>query len=98
MVIKEIGRTEFKRSLSPHSDLELSIGKEVEWFSNKTGNIIGAIALGDQSRGWNFVILKRNQIGRFNVCGVACDFYNLAAARVDFRFAMALARRGQSLK
>jgi hypothetical protein len=94
MVIKDIGRAEFIHRLSLHSDLEHFVGKEVEWFSNKTGNILGTIALGDKSRGWNYVILKRNQQGKFHVCDVACDFYNHEAARVDFMFAMAGA--GQS--
>jgi hypothetical protein len=89
VVIKDIGRAEFIRHLSPHSDLEHFIGEEVEWFSNKTGNIIGTIALGgSSSRGWNYVILKRNRMGKFHVCNIVCDFYNLAAARVDFMFAI----------
>ena len=94
MVIKAIGRAEFIYRLSLDSDLEHFIGKEVEWFSNKTGNIIGTIALGDRGRGWNYVILKRNQLGKFHVCDVVCDFYNHRAARVDFMFAMV--RAGQS--
>jgi hypothetical protein len=88
MVIKAIGRVEFIHRLSLDSDLEHFIGKEVEWFSNKTGNIIGTIALGDRTRGWNYVVLRRNEIGKFHVCDVVCDFYNHAAARVDFMFAM----------
>ena len=94
MVIKAIGRAEFIYRLSLDSDLEHFIGKEVEWFSNKTGNILGTIALGDGSRGWNYVILKRNQLGKFHACNVVCDFYNHGAARVDFMFAMV--RAGQS--
>jgi hypothetical protein len=88
MVVKDIGRTEFIRRLSLHSDLEHFIGNEVEWFANKTGNVIGTIAQGDKSRGWNYVILKRNQMGKFHVRNSVCDFYNHAAARVDFMFAM----------
>jgi hypothetical protein len=88
MVIKAIGRVEFIRRLSLDSDLEHFIGKEVEGFSNRTGNILGTIALGDSSRGWNYVILKRNQLGKFHACDVVCDFYNHEAARVDFMFAM----------
>jgi hypothetical protein len=89
MVAKNIGRAEFIRRLLLHRDLERFIGKEVEWFSNRTGNIIGTIALGDANRGWNSVIFKRNQTGKFHVCNVVCDFYSRAAARVDFMFAAA---------
>jgi len=88
MVIKDIGRVEFIRRLSLQSDLEHFVGKEVEWFANETGNIIGTIALGDKSRGWNYVILRRNRIGKFRVSNVVCDFYNHAAAKVDFMIAM----------
>ena len=88
MAIKDIGRTEFIRRLSLHSDLEHFVGKEVEWFTNETGNVIGTIALGDKDRGWNYVILRRNRIGKFRVCNVVCDFYNHAAARVDFMITM----------
>ena len=94
MIVKDIGRAEFIDRLSLHSDLEHFIGKEVEWFSNTTGNIIGTIALGNKSRGWNYVILKRNQMGKFHVCKVVCDFYDHAAARVDFM--LAIVGAGQS--
>jgi hypothetical protein len=94
VVIKAIGRAEFIHRLPLHSDLEHFIGKEVEWFSNRTGNILGTIALGDKDRGWNYVILKRNQLGKFQACDVVYDFYNHGAARVDFVLAMVAA--GQS--
>jgi hypothetical protein len=94
VVTKAIGRAEFIHRLSLHSDLEHFIGKEVEWFSNSTGNILGTIALGDKGRGWNYVILKRNPLGKFHACDVVCDFYNQQAARVDFMLAMVAA--GQS--
>ena len=98
MVIKDISRAEFIRRLSLQSDLEHFIGKEVEWFSNETGNIIGTIALGDSSRGWNYVILRRNRMGKFHVCDVVCDFFNHAAARVNIMFAMVGAGRSQRSK
>ena len=87
MVVKDVSRAEFNRLLPLHSGLEHLIGKEVEWFSDKRGNILGTIALGGSSRGWNYVILKRNRIGKFHVCDVACDFYNHASARVSFMVA-----------
>ena len=57
MVIKANGRAEFICRLSLHSDLERLIGNEIEWFSNKTGTILGTVAPGDERRGWNYVIL-----------------------------------------
>lgn len=98
MVIKNIGRAEFVRRLLPHGDLEHFIGREVEWFSTKKGNIIGTIALGDSNRGWNYIILRRNRTGRLHVCNVVCDFYNHAAARVDFMFAIVGAGQSQRVQ
>ena len=88
MVIKDIGRTEFVNHLSFHKDLEHFIGDEVEWFSNRAGNIIGTVARGDRNKGWNYVILKRNRGGAFQVRNVMGDFYNRAAARVAVVLAM----------
>jgi hypothetical protein len=88
MVINAIDRAEFVHRLSLDSDLEHFIGKEVEWFSNRTGNILGTIALGEKGRGWNYVVLKRDQLGKYHACDVVCDFYDHGAARVGFMLAM----------
>jgi len=98
MGVRNIAKAEFIQRLSLHSDLEHFIGKEVEWFSNTAGNVIGTIALGDKNRGWNYVILSRNQMGKFHVSDAVCDFYDHAAARVDFMFAMVAAGRSQWIK
>ena len=95
MAVKDVSRAEFNRLLPLHSTLEHLIGKEVEWFSDKTGNILATIALGDSNRGWNYVILKRNQMGKFHVCDVGCNFYSHAAARVDLMIAMAAASQNR---
>ncbi len=91
MTIKGVERAEFIRLLSLQTDLESYVGKEVEWFSNTAGNVIGTIALGDGKLGWNYVVLRRETAGKFHACHVACDFYNHAAARVDCMYAMAVA-------
>jgi hypothetical protein len=88
MVVRDIGRAEFISYLSVRSDLEHFIGKQVEWFSNKAGNVIGTIALGGKNRGWNYVVFRRNHKGEFHVSDTVCDFYSHAAARVDFMLAM----------
>ena len=95
MGVKDISRAEFNRLLPLHSGLENLIGKEVEWFSDKRGNILGTIALGDSSRGWNYVILKRDRVGKFHVCDVACNIYSHAAARVDFIIATVAAAQNR---
>jgi len=91
MAINNVDRTKFIRLLSLQSDLESFVGKEFEWFSNTGGNVIGTIALETGNKGWNYVVLKRKEMGEFRACEVACNFYNQAAARVDCMFAMAAA-------
>jgi len=90
-VIKEIGRKEFIRHLSLDSDLEQFVGKELEWFSNVAGSILGTIALEGREGGRKYIILGVDPTGRFQVLSVMCDFYNHRAARIDFLRAMAVA-------
>ena len=45
MAIRSTGRAEFIRRLSLHDDLERWVGREVEWFANAAGNVIGTITL-----------------------------------------------------
>jgi len=81
MSATSISRAEFVRRLSLDNDLERFIGKEVEWFADDTGNVIGTIALG--STGWSYVILRRDKLGNFRVCNVRGNLYGLDAARMD---------------
>jgi hypothetical protein len=91
MVINNVDRAEFIHLLPSQSDLESFVGKEVEWFSNTAGNVIGTIALGDRNRGWKYAILRRETMGKFHLCNVARDFYSQVAARIHCVFAMAAA-------
>ena len=91
MVINNVDRAEFIHLLSLQSDLESFVGKEVEWFSNTAANVIGTIALGARNRGWNYVVLRREKMGKFHACNVAREFYSQAAAKVHCVFAMAAA-------
>ena len=88
MVTKAIGRVEFIRLLPLRSCLERFIGKGIEWFSNKVGNVIGIIALGDSNRRSNYVIFRRNKKANFVACDVRDRFCNQAAARVGLMHAM----------
>ena len=88
MRIKNICRPEFERFLRFHALLETAIGKEVEWFSDAVENTIGTIAFSQGEQGWNFVVLRRDSTGDFQVRDLRANLYSLAAARVDFRRAM----------
>ncbi len=88
MAIRATGRAEFIRRLSLHSDLERLIGKEVEWFAGAAGNVIGTIALAARDRGWNYVVLRKNELGNFQASNRRENLFSLDGARVDYLQAM----------
>jgi hypothetical protein len=91
MAIRATGRAEFIRRLSLQSDLERWIGKEVEWFADAAGNVIGTIALAARDRGWNYVVLRKNRLGNFQASNRREDLFSLDEARVDCLQAMGMA-------
>ena len=89
MTIRTISRSEFDQLLPDHSALQSLLREQVEWFSNKSGNLLGAIAKAAGIAGWNYVILKRDKKGDFHVRKVMNNFFNVSAARVDLLLSMA---------
>jgi hypothetical protein len=89
MSIKTIPRSEFDRLLAHDPALKNLMVEQVEWFSNRSGNLLGAIAEGGCVSGWNYVILKRDKKGDFHTRKVMSNFFNLKAARVDLLLSMA---------
>jgi hypothetical protein len=89
MFIKTIPRSEFDRLLPDNSALESLMVEQVEWCSNGSGTMLGAIAKGEGVAGWNYAILKRDSKGDFQVRKVMNNFFNLKAAGVDLSISMA---------
>jgi hypothetical protein len=88
MSIRTIPRSEFDRLLPQNSAIESLVGKEVEWFSNRSGNLLGAVAKGEGMADWNYVIVRRDRNGDFRVRKVMNNFFSLSAARVDLLLSM----------
>jgi hypothetical protein len=88
MSIKTIPRSEIERLLPYNSALEDIMMEQVEWFSNKSGNLLGTIARGSSVAGWNYAVLNRDGKGDFRVRKVMNNFFNLKAARVDLMLSM----------
>jgi hypothetical protein len=83
MPIKTIPRSEFEQLL-PHSPaLENWMVNQVEWFSNSSGNLLGAIAKDSGVAGWTYVVLERDKLGDVYVPKVMNNFFSTEAARVD---------------
>ena len=89
MNIRAIPRPEFERLLPHYFPLESLMGKEVEWFSSRSGNLLGTIAKHEGVAGWNYAVLKGNENGDFRVRKVMNNFFGLNAARVDLLLSMA---------
>ena len=83
MIISTIPRSEFDRLLPHNSIIENLMVEQVEWFSNASGNLLGAITKGKSEAGWNYGILKRDKEGIFCVHKVTMSFSSLNAARDD---------------
>ena len=89
MSIQTIPRPEFDRLVPLNPALENLMVDQVEWFSSKSGRMLGAIAKGRGFSDWNYAILKRDRKGDFSVRKVMGNFFNLRAARVDLLLSMA---------
>jgi hypothetical protein len=89
MTIKTIPRSTFKQLLPHYPALENWMVNQVEWFSNRSENLLGAIVKGRGVAGWNYVILERDELGDFYVHKVMNNFVSSEAARVDLLLWMA---------
>jgi hypothetical protein len=89
---ESIRREEFDKFLPPHLVLERLMVDQVEWFTNKVGNIIGTIA-GKADDGWNYAVLKGDRRGNFRVCNLGGDSFSLEAARSRFLLDMEAAEK-----
>ncbi len=94
MAIRATGRAEFIRRLSLKSDLERLVGKEVEWFAGAAGNVIGTIALASRDGGWNYVVLRKNELGNFQASNRRENLFSLNEARVDCLQTMGMTTSG----
>jgi hypothetical protein len=89
MSIKTIPRSEFERLVPHNPALESWMVEQVEWFSDMSGKLLGAIAKGKGMAGWNYVILERDQKGMFHVRKVMNNCFSSEVARVDLLLWMA---------
>ena len=89
MNIKTISRSEFDRLLAHNPALKNSMVEPVEWFSNRSGSLLGTIAEGECLAGWNYAVLKRDKKGDFHIRKMMSNCFNLKAARVDLLHSMA---------
>lgn len=88
MAIRATDRVDFIRRLALHTDLEGWVGKEVEWFVDVKRSIIGTIAIAARDEGWNYVVLIKNRLGKFQAASRRENLFSLDEARKDCLRAM----------
>lgn len=93
MSIRTISRPEFDRLLPQNPVVENLMIDQIEWFSNRSGNLLGTIAKGESVADWNYAILKRDKKGDLRVRKVMNNFFNSKTARVDLLLSMAAIER-----
>jgi hypothetical protein len=86
--IKSINRSEFNQLLPQHRQLEDLMGNQIAWYSNAARTLIGTIAETMIGRSWNFAVLKRNRLGKFQVCDIGENFFNLRQTVAQFHHAL----------
>jgi hypothetical protein len=98
MTIRAIPRSEFDRLLPHNNPLENLMVKQVEWFSNRSGNLLGTIAKGESVGGWNYAVVERDKKGNPHIRTVMMKvFSNLKAARGDLLLSMAETEEAESV-
>jgi hypothetical protein len=88
MNIQSIARSHFDRLPPQNPALDNVMVEQVEWFSNRSGSLLGTVAKGEGVAEWNYAILKRDRKGDFHVRKVMNNIFNLRAARVDLLLSM----------
>ena len=73
------------------------MGRQIKWFTNKAKTLIGTIAVTKVGRSWNFVVLRRNKQGNFQVCEVGQNFFNLVQTIVQFKYVMVAAKNSRQV-
>ena len=76
-LIESTTQWEFNRSLPHHFALENLMGRQIKWFTNKAKNLIGTITFVRVGRSWNYAVLRRNFLGKFQAREIGRNFLNL---------------------
>lgn len=88
MMINSISRGDIDQFLPQRPNIDRFIGSEVEWFSDQIGNIIGTIAEGSTSANWGYVILRRDECGKYHFWDLETGIESCDAARMQIVHAM----------
>jgi hypothetical protein len=87
-MIKSISQVEMDQFLPHRFHIDRFIGVEAEWFSDEVGNIIGTIAEGTANMHWGYVVLRREENGKYRFWDLETRIESCDAARIQIVRAM----------
>jgi hypothetical protein len=97
VVVKSISRGDLDKFLPHRGGIGKFIGTEVEWFADGVGNIIGTLAEGTTNMNWGYVVLRRDETGKYRFWDLKTRIEGRDAARVQIVRAMeATQKSGQN--
>ena len=62
MSFESIRKEKFDRFRPPHLGSESLMVWQTEWFANKAGTIIGALAVGKADEGWDYAVFGKVRV------------------------------------
>ena len=68
MAIHALSKEEFDRFDSPPVPLAHLSSKDVEWFADHDGTVIGVISRGTSDRDWSVTVFRRDTHGTVQAC------------------------------
>ena len=92
-MIKNISQEEMDQLLPQRPNIDRFIGAEAEWFSDEVGNIIGTIAEGTMNVNWGYVVLRRDDTGKYRFWDLETGIESCDAARIQIVHGMEATRR-----
>jgi hypothetical protein len=93
VMIKSISQEEMDQFLPQRPNIDRFIGAEAEWFSDEVGNIIGTIAEGTTNVNWGYVVLRRDDRGKYRFWDLETGIESCDAARIQMVHAMEATRK-----
>jgi hypothetical protein len=98
MAVKSLSKYEFDRRQPARDPMAAQFAEERDWYTDDEGNLLGVLLWDRVDRDWAFVILGRDERGRFRAIETDVSIPDEATARSLLTTAMdKIASRGQAV-
>lgn len=79
--VQKLNEKEFDAFKPLRGSLAALVGDEKEWYADRRGNVIGVIILDRIDKDWSYVVLGRDQHGKFRTINAEVSFESQQEAR-----------------